>query len=125
MDPGLYASSGPGYNNLFTHRDVAFIGGQHCAPLGSACFGTITSQGGRTAFQAVSAVIAAGYQANQITVSAYNNGTFVGSFSFNLSTAPHAISFPATWGAITELQIQTDEAGDLVLLDLNVYSIGG
>lgn len=125
VDPSLYINAGPGYNNLFTHRDIAFIGGQHCAPLGPGCFGTITSQGSRTAFQAVSAVVAAGYQANRITVSAYNNGSFVGSFSFNLSTVPQAISFPATWGAITELQIQTDEAGDLVLLDLNLYTIGG
>ncbi len=125
VDPSEYSSAGPGYNNLLTHRDVAFIGGQHCAPVGPACFGTITSQGSRTAFQAISAVMAGGYQANQITVSAYNNGTFVGSVSFNLGTVAQAIRFPATWGAITEMQIQTDEAGDLVLLDLNVYTIGG
>ncbi|HUK43388.1 MAG TPA: hypothetical protein VLW48_02985 [Candidatus Bathyarchaeia archaeon] len=125
VDPGEYAGAGPGYNNLFTHRDVAFIGGQHCAPLGPACFGTITSLGSRTAFQVVSAVMAAGYRANQITVSAYNNGSFVGSFSFNLGTVPQAVSFPASWGAITEMQIQTDEAGDLVLLDLNAYTLGG
>jgi hypothetical protein len=125
VDPSEYAGAGPGYNNLLTRRDVAFIGGQHCAPVGPACFGTITSQGSRTAFQAISAIMAAGYQGNRVTVLAYNNGSFVGSFSFSLGTVAQAISFPATWGAITEMQIQTDEAGDLVLLDLNVYNLGG
>ncbi len=125
VEPSEYANAGPGYNNLLTHRDIAFIGGQHCAPLGPACFGTITSQGGTTAFQAVSAIMAAGYQANRITVSAYNNGSFVGSFSFSLGTTAQLVTFPATWGAITEMQIQTDEAGDLVLLDLNAYAVGG
>jgi hypothetical protein len=125
VDPSEYASSGAGYNNQLTHRDVAFIGGQHCAPLGPGCFGTITSEGSRTAFQAISAVMAAGYQANQITVSAYNQGSFVGSFSFELDTSPQLVRFPATWGAITELQIQTDGAGDLVVLELNSYLIVG
>lgn len=125
VDPSEYAGAGPGYNNLFTHRDVAMIGGEFCAPVGIGCYGTITAQGSRTAFQAVSAIVAAGYQANRVTVLAYNNGSFVGSFTFNLGTVPQAIRFPATWGAITEMQIQTDEAGDVVLLDLSVYAIGG
>ena len=125
VDPSEYAGAGPGYNNLLTHRDVALIGGQFCAPLGPGCFGTITSQGSRTAFHAISVIVAAGYQANQVTIRAYNNGSFVGYCTFNLGTAPQLVRFPETWGAITELQIETDQAGGLVLLDLSAYTIGG
>jgi hypothetical protein len=125
VDPNEYATAGPGYNNLLTHRDVAFIGGQHCGPVGPSCFGTVSSEGSRTAFQAISAVMAAGYQANQVTVRAYNQGSFVGIFSFALGTTAQLVRFPATWGAITEMQIQTDEAGDLVVLEFNAYTVGG
>jgi hypothetical protein len=120
VDPSQYPGACPGYH-LFTHRDIAFIGGQFCGPVKPGCYGVITSPG--KAFIPVSALVAAGYQANQITVLAYNNGAFVGSVSYNLTTRPQVVNFPGSWGVITEMQIQTDEAGDLVLFDLSLYSI--
>ena len=55
---------------------------------------------------------------------AYNNGSFVGSATYNLTTTPHLVNFPGSWGAITEMQIaETDEAGDLVLFNLTLYRV--
>ena len=125
VDPSLDSSSGPGFLNLLTHRDVAFIGGEFCAPVRSGCYGIISSQSGPTAFEAVSAIMAAGYQANVITITAYNNGKYIGQMSYSLSTVAQSVAFPSSWGPITELQIQTDEPGDVVLLDLSVYYLGG
>jgi hypothetical protein len=125
VDPNQYASAGTGYNNLFTHRDVAFIGGLSCGPLISGCYGVINSRGGPTAFEAVSAIMAAGYQGNQVRMLAYNNGKFVGSMTVLLGTTPHLVTFPESWGSITELQIKTDAAGDVVLFDLAMYLVAG
>ncbi len=123
VDPNQYADAGPGYRNLFTHRDVAFIGGQFCGPVGPGCYGVITPMGEHAAFQAVNAIMAAGYRAHPVTVRAYNQGRFVGSYRFIVTTLAQLVTFPATWGTITELQIQTDVAGDLVVLDLSIYTI--
>ncbi len=119
VNPSEYAGAGPGYLNPFTHRDVAFIGGQYCGPVRQACYGVITSAAGT--FSPAGAVMSAGYQPNQATVLAYRQGTFVGSAGYRLSTTPQVVGFPSSWGAITEMQIQTDEDGDLVLFDLIVY----
>jgi len=125
VDPNQYASGGLGYKNLFTHRDVAFIGGTFCAPVGTGCFGIITSPPGPISFQAVNAIMAAGYQSNQVRVTAYRNGTYVGSILLLLNTTPHKVNFPASWGSITELQITTNGVGNLVLFDLGIYRLGG
>jgi len=125
VDPSQYASAGTGYNNLFTHRDVAFIGGLSCGPMISGCYGVINSRGGPTAFEAVSAIMAAGYQGNQVRMLAYNNGKFVGSMTVLLGTTPHLVTFPDSWGSITELQIKTDAAGDVVLFTLSTYIVAG
>jgi hypothetical protein len=124
VDPNL-DRSGSGFGNPLTHRDVAFVGGEFCAPMRSGCYGVISSMGGPTAFHAVGAIMAAGHQANVITVSAYNNGKYKGQITVALSTAAQSVGFPSSWGAITELQIQTDEPGDVVLLDLSLYYLGG
>lgn len=125
VDPILYRSAGPGFVNLLTHRDVALIGGEFCAPVQPGCYGVISSAGARTAFQAAGAIMAAGYEANVITVTAYYNGTYKGQMRVALSTVAQSVGFPSSWGPITELQIQTDEPGDVVLLDLSVYYLGG
>jgi hypothetical protein len=125
VDPSLDSGAGPGFLNLLTHRDVAFIGGEFCGPVRSGCYGIISSQGGPLAFEAVAAIMAAGYQANVITITAYNNGKYKGQMSYSLSTVAQSVAFPSSWGPITELQIQTDEPGDVVLLDLSVYYVGG
>lgn len=134
VDPVEWSGAGPGYKLGPDRGDVAFIGGKIClyypllggnVTLPSACYGTITSAGGPISFQAVSAMAAAGFSPNNVIVTAYNNGKYVGSSVYNLSTLPQSISFPASWGAITELVIQTDASGDFVLFNLSVYMLGG
>ena len=122
VDPSQYGGAGPGYLNPLTHRDVAFIGGQFCGPVQPACYGVISS-GGSLEFFPSSAIMAAGYHANQVTVLAYNRGVFVGSATYRLTIAPRVVGFPSSWGGVTEMQIQTDSAGDLVLFDLIVYPV--
>ena len=39
VDPGLWAAAGPGYQNLLTHRDDAFIGGRFCGEVKLGCYG--------------------------------------------------------------------------------------
>src|ERR1044071_1743233 len=46
VDPSQYSGGGPGYQNPFTHRDVAFIGGQFCGPVRQGCYGVITASCG-------------------------------------------------------------------------------
>ncbi len=101
VDPSQYASSGTGYRNFFTHRDVAFVGGLACGPVMSGCYATITSPGGPTAFQPVSAIMAAGDHPNQVRMLAYNHGNYVGTMTVLLTTTPRLVTFPASWPAIT------------------------
>jgi hypothetical protein len=133
VDPAEWSGAGPGYKLGPDRGDVAFIGGKGCIYeyqkgvqlLPSACFGTISSAGGPTGFQAVSAMAAGGFGSTNITVTAYNNGKYVGSSVYSLTTSPQNISFPASWGAITEMVIQTDASGDFVLFNLSAYLLGG
>ncbi len=95
VTPSLWVGSGLGYRDGLAGRDVAFIGGRVCQLVQEACYGTISSAGGPTGFQPVSATMTAGVgpKSNEITpgnlgqtsitVFAYNNGDFVGSASTN------------------------------------------
>lgn len=125
VDPSQYTLAGAGFSNLFTHRDVAFIGGLLCGPVMSGCYGVIAAPGGPTAFVPVSILMSAGYRANQVKFLAYNQGTYVGSLTVPIATSPRLVRFPASWGAVTELQVRTDTVGDLVLFDLEVLRVGG
>jgi hypothetical protein len=125
VSPSLYSSSGPGYQNLLTHKDVVFVGGQFCGPVGPGCFGIISSPGGPTAFQVFSAVMVAGYSENNVSVSAYERGTYKGTMNFVLSTTPQLVHFPISWGTITELQIETNRPGNLVLWGLSLGRLAG
>ena len=133
VDPTQWSGAGPGYKLGPDRGDVAFIGGKACiyeyrkgqTLQPEACYGTISSAGGPTSFQAISAMAAGGFGPTAITVTAYNNGNYVGSSVYNLTIEPQNISFPASWGSITQLVIQTDASGDFVLFDLSVYLLGG
>lgn len=125
VDPSQYTSGGAGYKNPLTNRDVVFIGGQFCAPASPGCFGIITAPTPWQQFEAVSATMAAGYQPNQVHILAYKSGKLVGSMTVLLGTSAHTINFPQSWGVITELQIETNGVGNLVLLDLSVFTLGG
>jgi len=130
VDANLWSGSGPGYKDgpiggILRAQDVAFVGGMFCRQLQNACFGTISSTGGPTSFQAVSATVAGGYGPTYVIVFAYNNGNYVGSVSYPLGTQMRTLNFPSSWGSITQLTFQTDNAGDLVFYDLQVYLLGG
>jgi hypothetical protein len=125
VDPYLWSGSGPGYKDGPVGEDVAFVGGKVCRLLQEACYGTISSAGGPTSFQAVSATVAGGFGTTYITVTAYNNGKYVGSGFYMLGTQMQTLNFPSSWGSITQLVFQTPNGGDLVLYDLQVYLLGG
>lgn len=125
VDPSEWSCAGPGYKNGPNDQDVAFVGGKVCRLLQEYCYGTVSSNGGPTSFQAVSAVVAGGFGPTNITVTAYNNGSYVGSAFYILSTQVQTLNFPPAWGSITELVFQTSNGGDLVIYDLSVYILGG
>jgi hypothetical protein len=130
VDPSQWAGAGPGYKDGLVQgtlrtQDVAFVGGKVCRLLQEACYGTISSAGGPTSFQAVSASLAGGFGQTYITVTAYNNGNVVGSISCALGTQMQAVKFPSSWGPITQLTFQTLGGGDLVFYDVQVYLLGG
>jgi len=129
VDPVEWAGSGVGYKlGPVLNQDVAFVGESGCRlpPGGGACYGTISaySSGGVNnpiSFQPLSATVAGGFGPTSITVIAYNNGNYVGSASYAIGAGMQTLSFPPTWGNITELTFQTAAGGDLVLYDLEVY----
>ena len=130
VNPGQWSGAGPGYKDgpiggILRPQDVAFVGGKVCLESQQACFGTISSNGGSTGFQAVSATVAGGFGPTYVIVYAYNNGNYVGSLSYPLGTQMHTLNFPSSWGSITQLVFQTDAADDLVFYDLQFYLLGG
>ena len=125
VNPSQWSGAGPGYKDGPTGEDVAFVGGKVCRLLQEYCYGTISSAGGPTSFQAVSAVVAGGFGPTNITVTAYDNGKYVGSSLYSLDTQMQTLNFPSSWGSITQLVFQTSNGGDLVLYDLSAYLLGG
>ena len=123
VDPYLWSGSGPGYRDGPVGQDVAFIGGKVCRVLQEACYGTITPSDIYTVFSPVGAIVAGGFGPTYLTVTAYNNGSYVGSMSFPLNTGMRTLNFPSSWGLITQLTFQTDAGGDLVLYDLQAYLV--
>jgi hypothetical protein len=130
VDPAEWSGAGPGYKDelvqgKLVNQDVTFVGGKVCRLLQEYCYGTISSNGGPTSFLAVSATVAAGFDTTAITVTAYNNGTYVGSSSYVLGTGLAILNFPPSWGNITQLVFQTPNGGDLVLYNFSAYILGG
>jgi hypothetical protein len=122
VNPYGWSGAGAGYRLGASGQDVAFIGGQQCRPVSYACFGTISRTAG---FQLVSATIAAGFSPTVITVSAYNNGTLVGSGNYPVGMLMTTLKFPDSWGTSTQVIIQASgSTGDLVIYGLSVYTLG-
>ena len=69
--------------------------------------------------------MAGGFGPTNIAVTAYNNGKYVGSSSYILGTTRQIVTFPSSWGSITQLVFQTPDGGDLVFYDLTAYLLGG
>ena len=129
VNPTQWSGAGPGYKDgpiggILRPEDVAFVGNKTCRLMGEACFGTISSNA-PLSFQAASATVAGGYGPTNITVFAYNNGKYVGSGFYSLTTSMQTLNFPSSWGSITQLVFQTDAGGDLVFYDIQVYLLGG
>jgi len=125
VDPSQWSGAGPGYKDGPTGEDVGFVGGRICRLMPETCYGTISSAGGPIAFQPVSAVVAGGFGPTYVIVTAYNNGTYVGSMSIPLGTQMRTLTFPASWGSITQLVFATPTGADLVLYDFQAYLLGG
>ncbi len=122
VDPYTWSGAGPGYKLGSQGEDVAFVGGEVCRLSGYSCFGTVSSnQGG---FQLVSATVAGGYGGTQITVTAYNNGSFLGSAQYFMGTEQQTLNFPQSWGIATEVMFQvTGQPGSLVIYNLSAYTV--
>ncbi|HUI83025.1 MAG TPA: hypothetical protein VL240_02320 [Candidatus Binatia bacterium] len=123
VNPYGWSGAGPGYQLGGQSADVAFIGGKQCRLYGYACYGTLASARG---FQLVNARVAGGFGPTAITVSAYNNGTFVGLANYFVTTNMQTLIFPPTWGVVTQVIIQASgESGDLVVYGVSLYTLGG
>jgi hypothetical protein len=124
VNPYGWSGAGSGFQLGAQGQDVAFIGGQYCRLSGgNQCFGTLTDSLG---FQLVSAKVAGGYGPAAITAIAYNNGAYVGTANFFVGTSMETLTFPASWGVVTEVSIEvTGETGDLVVYSMNLYTLGG
>jgi len=130
VDPSQWSGAGPGYKDglmqgKLLSQDVAFVGSKVCRLLQEACFGSITAVGINSQFLPVSATVAGGFGPTQITVTAYNNGVYVGSSFYTLNTQEQTLVFPPAWGTITQIVFQTNDGGDLVIYNFSAYLLGG
>ncbi|MGA2370141.1 MAG: hypothetical protein ACLPPV_24510 [Candidatus Korobacteraceae bacterium] len=123
VNPYGWSGAGSGYKLGPQGEDVAFIGGEYCRINGYTCVGTLTDSRG---FVPVSAQVAGGFGPAVLTVSAYNNGNFIGSENYQLTTDISTLTFPSAWGVVTEISIQArGEPGDVVVYSLSLYTFGG
>ena len=120
-----WSGGGDGFKQGPSALNVAFVGGHVCELTAALCSGSISAAAPANAlgFHAQSAIVAAGYHAETVNVSAYNRGHFVGSHAFTLATALQEIDFPDSWGAITQLVMETTQ-GTVVLYDLKIRPVG-
>jgi hypothetical protein len=122
VDP-LWSGAGIGFKQGPNALDVAFMGGGMCELTEVSCSASISSNaltaGSVAGFQARSAIVAAGYHSETISVSAYNQGHYLGSQKYNLTTSLQQINFAASWGTITQLVMDTTK-GTVVLYALNM-----
>ena len=120
-----WSGGGDGFKQGPSALNVAFMGGHVCELTAALCSASISAAAPANAlgFHAQSAIVAAGYHAETVNVSAYNRGHFVGSHAFTLSTALQEIDFPDSWGAITQLVMETTQ-GTVVLYDLKIRPVG-
>jgi hypothetical protein len=122
VDP-LWKGAGIGFKQGPNALDVAFMGGGMCELTEVSCSASISSNVSTASpvagFQAHSAIVAAGYNSETISVSAYNQGHYLGSQKYNLTTSLQQIDFPTSWGTISQLVIDTTK-GTVVLYALNM-----
>ena len=123
VNPYGWSGAGPGYQHGPQGEDVAFVGSKDCQLFDYVCYGTLSDSRG---FQLVNASVAAGYSPTQVTVTAYNNGTLLGSSQYFVGTGMRTLTFPTSWGIATEVVFQVaGQPGNLVVYNLSVYTLGG
>lgn len=108
VSPGLWTGEGAGFvvDPSTQHNSVAVLGGPLCN-LTVACSGSIklsppTMNAVNSTFRPMTMTVSAGWSPNRVTVVAYNNSQFVGQVTWDLTTTPQILSFPATW-RVTQL----------------------
>ena len=113
VTPGIWSGAGAGFwvDPSTRHNTVAFFGGPLCT-LAVPCSASIKLNPIVLAplnktFTPVNITLSAGWYANNVTVLAYNNGKFVGSLRWALTTTPQAFTFPAAW-TVTQLVFTPD-----------------
>jgi hypothetical protein len=123
-----WSGAGDGFRRGPASLNVAYMGDGACEKEGTSCSASLSASSlglsPRQGFTAQNAIVAAGNHSETINVSAYNNGQFVGSQQYDLSTSLQQINFPAAWGTITQLVIDTN-TGAVVLYALNIQSASG
>jgi hypothetical protein len=123
VNPYGWSGAGNGFKLGPQGEDVAFIGGEFCRLSGNVCYGTLSDARG---FMPVSANVAGGYGPVSVTITAYNNGSFIGTVNYSLTDEITTLNFPASWGVVTELSIQASgQSGNFVLYELSLYTLGG
>jgi hypothetical protein len=116
VTPGLWKAAGPGFwvDPATKHNTVIFAGGVLCY-LPTPCSGMIKMNPMMMAplnltFTPVNVILSAGWQDNYVTVTGYNNGTFVGKLLLKATTTPKTFTFPASW-RVTQLVFTPDFLG--------------
>lgn len=123
VNPWIWAGAGPGYKLGSQGQDVAFVGGEFCRLSGNTCDATLVDSLG---FELIRADVAGGYGPAAVTATAFNSGKYVGSANYFVGTGMQTLQFPASWGIVTEVQLQvTGATGDLVVYSLDLYTLGG
>lgn len=117
VTPGFWSGAGPGFwvEPSSNPADVAFVGGVLCN-LTVPCTGMIKLNSIMAiplnqTFTPISMVLSAGWQENKVTVTAYNNGKYVGTVVWQLMTKPTTYTFPAAW-RVTQLAFTPDYLGN-------------
>lgn len=122
VDPYEWSGSGPGFKLGPIGQDIAFIDGRFCG-ISPVCYGTLNLPRG---FALVSADVAGGFGPTTVTLVAYRNGTHIGTANFFVTSQMRTLSFPPSWGVVTEVVLQVSGgAGGLVVYSLTVYTLGG
>lgn len=117
VTPGVWSGAGPGFwvDPSTKHNTVVFTGGVLCN-LTVPCSGTIKMNPimmtmlNKT-FTPVNVILSAGWASNTVTVTAYNNGKYVGTVQWKLTTTPNTYTFPAAWN-VTQLVFTPDFLGN-------------
>lgn len=111
VSPGYWAAEGPGFmpDPSLQHNTAIFVGGPSC-PAAATCAGSIKVESRMATakvwtFTPKTIEMCAGWKPNTVTINAYNNAKFLGSWTKKLGTMREKIAFPAIFHDVTQLII--------------------